>query len=1542
MTVSVFFQEAAVVYLNQALFGQAASNAVFTSHVRAAIAYNEQLYAKAMGDQYAGTSDAAMATKVLTNMGITATTVAPASYTALEAAVTQAFAANPTDRGIVTLNLAKIISNKEGDATWGAVATAFNDAAANNLSYSNSTASTQPLANSITAKGVYLTTGFDSVSGSAANDNFVATIYNNANSLNSGDRLVGGAGTDRLDADIGSSQSFAITALTSGIETIAIRAEADPSDSGENNLVSNRVQIDAQRMKDVLQWENSNSRADLIIEDVRINDSQITKDITIAMVETDPGNVDFGLYFDPYSLRSSSNTTNTLTLELLDTRSQAAGTGPLKDNPYDSFGFLLNGNAIVVKSAAIDSALTYADLRLAIENQINVLKATTPALANFTVTLGSNFNRFDTVSGSSVTGTSIILTDTGSTSALSLHPTIGWATPTGTVPPSSGLHTNISTAGVTTTSLVTSKVILDDVGRGSTGGDLVIGSLSVGDTSSSKGVERFEIEVRDNSKLQTINSTNNTLKEVTITSGTTTSHVVTPAHSGVATTQNKGNLTVNGKVTATNDGTELPGAVAQHNGYGFSDVRLIDASTTMNGKLAFTAEITESAIAKYINLVDPNPAAPSADNIAVTYTGGTNDDTMSIDIDGATVASRSKIISGREDFTFTFNGGTGNDTITVKVDGDADAGSFQNWANNQDLNNNITINGGDGNDTIWTPGAGDTTIDGGAGKDVIYTDNTGSFTNASSTGTGAVTAVTKAAWVFNTVDQTNVSTANAGAMAGRNLNDLRSDTNESYNLYNAKLVVTFKGLPTAAVTIAGAGYKTTDLEINQAIKAAINGDATLKNLLVAKDGPANSLIIESKIDGVMSTGDLTVSLTAPAASTLTSAEIAGAGAVYGIASPTDTNVLAAMATALTTYNTNLDYQTQLATDGTKDIIGAASTTTSDNFVTPGADNDVIVLGTTVGIDVGRSSNEVVTYAAGFGDDVIVNFAATGNGVDHLNLGAFLSAAPALGAVSNAGGTVTVAAEVTATNGTTALIKAMYDAAATPAAATKMVYIAYDAHQVGKVYSVTRGTTAGDATVTLQGSIDLASTLWTDLTTASFTVPTVLAEGSSSIVPLYLTATGPNQTLTGSTSADFLNDGGFANVTMTGGAGPDTFTGTGGGAIITDLATGDIVTGAGTITANNVSAFVATAATTASALTINSLAAGSTVNMALATSAVILMGGVGVDNLTGTAGNDTITTAGGSDAVVGGAGNDTINVTVGGTVAVTGGTGTDTIAVSAVAGLIVNVSDLAGSDVITVGAAATLNATGITSWTATGGSSNAGTVTLTSAAAGSIVSTASMAGANGATFTGGAGIDTLTGNGNADTFTGGAGVDTIAVGAAGTIDTVIITAVTTAADRDVITGFTTTVDKLTIGLANTTAATVAGAAVVTNDTTGAGVGGAAYALTGATTAVTDVILLQSGAALTAAGVNSGDLSLATATDGTELLKALTTAAAADTYTGITAAAAGNKAYLVAVQAGNTYVYLASDANSDALITASEIVLVGTFTGAVVTGADYTLA
>ena len=133
-----------------------------------------------------------------------------------------------------------------------------------------------------------------------------------------------------------------------------------------------------------------------------------------------------------------------LTLQLMDTRSQAAGTGPLNGHPYDSFSFLLNGNPIVVTSRAINSAKTFADLRSAIEGAVNALKPTNPSLANLAVTLGPNYTIFDTVSGVPVVGQSILITDvSGGTITLNRDPARGGWFPSVGFVPVQGIHNRV-------------------------------------------------------------------------------------------------------------------------------------------------------------------------------------------------------------------------------------------------------------------------------------------------------------------------------------------------------------------------------------------------------------------------------------------------------------------------------------------------------------------------------------------------------------------------------------------------------------------------------------------------------------------------------------------------------------------------------------------------------------------------------------------------------------------------------------------------------------------------------------------------------------------------------------------------------------------------------------------------------------------------------------------------------------------------------------------------------------------------------------------
>lgn len=1014
---------------------------------------------------FGGASNAAVANNILANLGVQ---VGKNGLTAANVDVAREFvlthlnAASADKLGVAVFDVLNKFASLTSDTVFGAAATAWNSNVVAAEQYAVNNADNANIGTVVT--DFVLTTGHDDVTGTAQDDNFVANLNANANTLQSGDAINGGDGYDELVATLAQTP-FSITPTVKWVESISIQAQARASDSGDNNIRGEGVvNVDFGRVQGVKVIENTNSRADLIVEDVRILDSEKTKDITIVMRETDPGNVDYGVYFDQNSLRNVSSSTSQINLRVLDTYAVAQGKAPLLDSPYGSFTFYysLDGAApvkAVLASAAMQTAQTFAEMKVALQAAADQLFGANQVA----VELGSTYSVPDSVTGQSVQGTELVLSAKAAITFDTTGTGSGWLA-TETVPAVSGLYTSFNTDTSKSTELVTSTIVLDDVGRGSTGGDLVVGGLSVGETSTSKGVGRFEITVEDNSKLRSIESTNNFLQEVTIKNGNTT-RVDNAYNDNV---KNSGNLTVNGDVAPQDFAGDnmLPGAVNHGNAFGFTDVRLIDGSA-MTGKFEFTAGLTAAALGKYLNLVDT--AAPAADNIAVAYSGGSNNDTISVNIDATVAASNSNINPGREDFTFAIQGNGGNDAITVAIG--SLSGFNEDWYANQKLNNNVTIDGGAGNDTIRKPGAGDANIWGGAGNDVVYAENTG----------GMIT------WVLNAVDN--------------DLADLRSSDNTSHELYKAKVEVTFEGI-TVSAAIASTNYKSSDLQINQAIKAAINGDAVLSKLLVAQDGPANSLVVKSLIDGEYTAADLGVAIKAPAAADLSAADVTAIATAWGGAAIPDA------ATAVTRMNADATATTAAGASyaAQEESLDADfdSFSVSDNIITGGDGNDVIVLGTSLGADAFTSSNDTVKFGAGFGSDTVVHFAAAGFGADTLDLTALGGKLSTTGAsFSNGAGAAGLTAAISNNNGSiiiddlvkkpaggaagtgndsAANVKELF---ADDATAGTVLYVAVDSHNVGSVYQVVDGTGAADLTVTLVGTIDLAGTAWSTLTAANF-------------------------------------------------------------------------------------------------------------------------------------------------------------------------------------------------------------------------------------------------------------------------------------------------------------------------------------------------------------------------------------------------------------------------------------------------------------------------
>ena len=778
--------------------------------------------------------------------------------------------------------------------------------------------------------GVNLTAGQDALTGSTGDDTFTAYIFDNQNTLQSGDRINGGAGTDTLEAEIGNSQNFAMLAKTTSVENMFFQAQTTATDGADNfntdptdtplgdrgapfsyNGASHdgASQIDAQDLQGVRQLWSDNSRANLVIEDVREN-SHTT---TIGMRDTDPGNVNYEVYFDPQHITGPGNDAEgaTLTIRLADVLDLGKGGDGLSNLPYDGFTLDIGGTAVKLD---IDfSALTsYADFKTAIEAALAAKGITSitvtqspaeTAVFSITVTDAGTTYLQGTVGG---IYSPIVLTNSGaenlSLTSYTLEP--GSQEPSGNL-----VRTASNNEASEIPSLTQVDVILDNVARGdaSGSGDLVIGDMS------ESGIQQFNVQVDRSSHIDQMASTNNVLEVI-----------------NVENIGDNGDLIINQ----------------------IDDVRVFDAST-MIGDVSLGAYLSADVTGKYLDLQDIQ-TDPAADNSEIPYLNvvdtefsydlGTGNDTLNLAINASNMAEAGT--TTREDFVLEIQGGTGDDDITLSIvdetnDGLALASDDTNWYDNSVLNANLSIDAGAGDDFIFTPGPGNVVIEAGSGNDTVYVDNTGA----------------NAAFVFNAVGPTY------------DVDDLLSDVNNSYRFYKTTLTVNYLGFD-VTVDLPNSSGVVSDLQVNQAIKNAINNDDVLNKLLVANDGPANTLVVTSLIDGVMVTADLAISLDTP--NTLSAADVQLLNSYYGTPGGTEATHLAIFATQLANFEGNLDYAPTVIADN-----GTISQYVSDNIITGNTGNDVIVLGT------GTNSNDTVVYNGydqtgnGLNDnDTIVNFDTT--------------------------------------------------------------------------------------------------------------------------------------------------------------------------------------------------------------------------------------------------------------------------------------------------------------------------------------------------------------------------------------------------------------------------------------------------------------------------------------------------------------------------------------------------------------------------------------
>lgn len=877
-------------------------------------------------------------------------------------------------KGDVVYTLFENLSNKPADsASWGKTATMLSNKAEvakfftedvlvaskdlselggliANVTNDRATVQAAKDGQADTNKTFTLTTGQDNLAGTTGNDTFIANIAQNVNgeqtnTLGTGDTLKGGAGTDTLKATVQAASalnagpSTAIRPSTNSVENIEITALG-----GARNWQA--VTVDAAELKGVNKIGSVQSNTDLTIYNMttRTNNSgdgvkdedysnrKVTESVTIvydhsAPTNTSTGAADLTVLFDNDYLVCGADLTSQAHFYLLDQDAELqiqTGQRPNKwpDRELNDDQRLADINVNGLRFSVDDmeyaiemtdeqrvEATTHEAYVAVLQTVLAEKQAAGEIPADITLSLDYSNPRTNVALEGGLIARPVPAFVLNSSSSVVKY--IGFVN-SSNAPGDFDVYGRGGQA-VESECRVTSTIELEKVGRDGDGGVLTVGGMA-GDGlnvwsgtqhSQNQGVEVFNITVKgdatQNSSLAALKSTNNTLQEVNIKSAA----------------GSKADLYIGNANTAT----------STVDGIALKDVKTFNATEFANN-LSLNATLTDEVVAKYFNLTDAHSSPLAGDNVTFAYNLGGGNDTLNLDISNSNLNYEGT--TTREDFVLKVNSGAGNDKITVNITGDQGGA---NWYQNSKQNARLEINAGAGDDTVTTTGGGYFQVEAGAGDDAVYLNNN----------------TAKAVWVFGARNGENTNndlgsaivgnafsvrvTFSGGSNAGAGV--IAPDANPFVNGFEK--VASVPNYNSATLTA-------TAVSTQQLVKEAINKDPVLSKLLVAKDGPANTVVIESLVAGAFSADDIRI-------------EVDGLnGGVY--------------------VNSNA----QLVTAGTDAAID------SDNLVIIGSGNDVTVLSTHA------DSKDIIKFA-GYdnGRDTIVNFDASGGiGGDQLNFSNYLA------------------------------------------------------------------------------------------------------------------------------------------------------------------------------------------------------------------------------------------------------------------------------------------------------------------------------------------------------------------------------------------------------------------------------------------------------------------------------------------------------------------------------------------------------------------------
>lgn len=902
----------------------------------------------------------------------------------------------------------------------------------------------------------FLESKTDVIEGTENDDQFNAYLQQNpnaggiSNSLSSADRLDGGAGNDRLYAELtkeflgasgANSQATDIQPRLTNIEEIDIEARDDTQD-GAN--ADDTIIVDAKHITDHVEIGSYYSDGDLKIENLTTltaaGTTRNTSEITVTMDHTDNFNTDgdasdLEVLFDNDYLLSGQEAEGMVFYHLLDEDAELAGlTNRLDNIDVDGLRFNITNadgsvTQVTLNDPAAQTAGTHQGFVNALQDALQALIADGTLPAGTTLTLDpTNVDTTFLDDGSESDDIPAIVLTTGDGSSVE-------ATGFARVEEAIGeydVYGRFGEVNEVQEQPISIDIDLHKTGRGGDGGNLIVGGKT-GETQPgiADGIEVFNIDVlgagsddpdgaaAKPSSLGTVTSTGNELNTVMI--ATAAEFVAGSTHASLE----------------IRDGFNAIGSTVEN-----GDLQLVNA----DGFLGDLYLGTDQAI---INL-DTLTAQGGGDvtfngrldgnevNQAYSFTTGGGSDTVALSLDGDALD-----YAGASVNVFT-NGG--DDSIVVAFDPDPE--DTNNHQLNQAVLNNVHVDAGAGADTITVDGVGVANILAGDGNDTVYTDGAGvdaiwalNFDNArvdaTTGGLGGTSGVddlpgvpTSLAYIGGATVTVTLSGAGGVVADGGGIMSAGAAVNGD-NGYESSVVI--------GNLLNGNDYYGDQRDVNAAIMEAINDDAVLSKLLTASMGSNNTLVVTSKTSGNFNADDLRVGIAQRDLGVVANWDPveAEARSVYSDSSIDVTTLATADGAAGRGVSIDAAGEANAWYDGLSNAAdtvannqaidnlyqaGTADVTENDNVIDGGAGDDVIVLstdavaGATIAFTpngarsslINGASNETIVLTGGnIGDDTVMNFTSGTSataGIDFLDYSAYLTSLMDVSANSGAADT----------------------------------------------------------------------------------------------------------------------------------------------------------------------------------------------------------------------------------------------------------------------------------------------------------------------------------------------------------------------------------------------------------------------------------------------------------------------------------------------------------------------------------------------------------